>query len=579
MEYLFIAFSNSQEDPLPNLVEEDTAIYNLLLPREKAGHFKIHRDSHTTRERLIQNLVELKDDLLLFHFSGHAGEQLIYLDDEKAHGPGLRDLLNQCPKLKVIILNGCATSDQAHQLATLASKPIIIATHAPVGDRTATEFSKALYQVLAQQYGNISEAFEVGIGAAGTHRAQPMEVHRGSYVPKALRQLWGLFSPSQADLSWTLPRGSNGVTTAAWEPNQHLIQSLIEAFAPHRSECQKILDTEAAGGEVGLVKKRLVILKSLPHPVSEQLRKLMVPDPQNSQFKFYDQLGIDRLKQLHVSFQTVVELICYVLLAQLWDHLNEEGSPIPDGLEKLLRDLFLKDQSRQEAKHLFAIVCQTKSFLVAHKVDFFMAELQAMDRELQPSSELGQLCQYFDDIHQKLVVEKNMTREAAEQNCIDAEKKLAHLVSKLAFIINYTVVSVKDIDVINFKHYKKPIFKHRLIKLVQTFVGLESEDEILENFLDNSSVLLMGNGSEQKRYLNLSPFVFDENAFREKSSEDAKLRFFQNYIQARDVYWFKHVYKPYDSPLEVDEHNLTAIKKQFDALAQSLFNGPMDQLA
>jgi hypothetical protein len=95
--------------------------------------------------------------------------------------------------------------------------------------------------------------------------------------------------------------------------------------------------------------------------------------------------------------------------------------------------------------------------------------------------------------------------------------------------------------------------------------------------MDNFSVLMQRQGGVTD-FLNLSPFVIDENAFEDKAT-DSKLYFFDRYEKAADVYVFKHIYKPDDPPLMVGkQENYAVVKDQFDAFAQLLFQKSMQAL-
>jgi hypothetical protein len=115
------------------------------------------------------------------------------------------------------------------------------------------------------------------------------------------------------------------------------------------------------------------------------------------------------------------------------------------------------------------------------------------------------------------------------------------------------------------------------VKLEQRFVGLAENQEIADRLLECNSVLIMRNGNEQ-RFLNLSPFVIDENAFDDKASI-AKLYFFDKYDKVANSYAFRHVYKPSDNPLILEQQkHFQILKAQFDAFSQSVFRQPMQAL-
>ncbi len=578
MDYVFLAFSNSHQVPLPHLREEDETIYRLFLQRQLKGHVHIHRDSYATRENLVSHLSELKDDLILFHFSGHAGAHKILLEDQETHGRGIATLLGQCPKLKLIVLNGCSTSDQVKQLQEIKSHPVIIATHSPIGDQKASEFSKEFYQEMLGRLNSISNSFTAGLGAAQTMSPNIIEVRSESHAGDLTRDSWGLFASNDIDLEWRFP-----VTPMDPKPpgdfsiNKYLIDELIRSFAPYSENCRKIFSAESADIEVTYSNKKIAILECLPHPVSQQLRKLIVKSDTDSSLVFYDKPGVNRLSQLHMTFQTMIELIGFASLAELWDFLNEHEPTVPENLTTSIAHLFTSKRTRLSSAGLLDIIEKSIEFLTTARYKPFIENMNQLSEV--SLRHIRDLCHYFDAVDTQIQDPEELSQNIINQHCIDAEKNLAELFDELAFIINYTVISVKDIGVINYKHFKKPIFKHRVIKLVQTFVGLETEEEAHETFLDNSSVLLMNEDSKGgTRYLNLSPFIFDENAFENRQSDEAKLRFFQYYLPDRDTFCFKHVYKPHEAVLMVDDAKLQPIKRQISAFATSLFKKPVQEL-
>ena len=182
----------------------------------------------------------------------------------------------------------------------------------------------------------------------------------------------------------------------------------------------------------------------------------------------------------------------------------------------------------------------------------------------------------METIRQKLARRGGIDKSEADQLCVIAEEKLAEIIGDMGFITRYTLASVKNIGVINYRHFSNPRFKHKLVKLVQRFVGLAEEDQVLEDYMETDSILVMRNDGESKDFLNLSPFVIDENAFDNKSTSKTKLHFFDRYAKDSDVFAFKHVYKPEDPPLVVHKQsNYRMVRAQFDAFARLLFMKPL----
>lgn len=209
MQVIFLAYSNSQNDPLPTLEEEDRKAYGILSRRAEQLHFNIHRDSFATVDTIIEFLELYRKEIIVFSFSGHAGRDKLLLAGNEAQAKGIAGLLGQCPKLKLILLNGCATAGQVSRLLELPNRPVVIATNAPVGDYRATKFGASFFRELGERYGSVEEAFEVGLNAAKTVTEQPIDEERGVGLENEERQIryapWGIYANDKASLLWKLP--------------------------------------------------------------------------------------------------------------------------------------------------------------------------------------------------------------------------------------------------------------------------------------------------------------------------------------------------------------------------------------
>jgi hypothetical protein len=566
METLFLAFSNSQENPLPTLKEEQEAVQRFLVRRQKDQDFRIHLNPFATISQVAEYLHMLKDDITVFLFSGHADRDQLLLNEEKTNSHGVAQLLGQCPKLKLVILNGCATGSQVTLLSKLKNRPVVIATRAPVDDWAATQFSKSFFQVLCEEYGTVLEAFDAGLGAAQMRRQQPIRVSRGLFTRGENPACWVLHYQDELEVDWRLPIYTSP-SGGDFEPNLLMIDQLVQAFAPFNEEVEKIVKKEADGERVSILDKRQVILTSLPHPISEQLRKLIVPNQEASKMVFYDRPGPDRLRQMTVLYETILELCSFVMLSQLWNALNENDAlELPEALREKIKRFFSLNSGAFDYLPLIRSIHQ---FIEQNGFTYFIEELESVSASFEEQTPFYTACRFMERTKERLHKKGSLEKWEAAQLSMVAERKLTLILGQIGFISRYTVVSVMDIDVLKYRHENRARFKHRLVRLVQSFVGLEEESEELPDYLDTASVLLMPSNTIGKRYLNLSPFIIDENAFEEKQTNNSKLHFFFRYVKEKDAYYFKHVYKPDDLPLEVKtQRHFKMIKAQFDAFAE-----------
>lgn len=577
MDVLFFAFANDRDQPLPTLEREDETIYSLLAPRQAQLHFLIHRDSFTSIEKLAEYLTLYRHNIVLFHYSGHAGMDHLALDEEEARALGLAELLGKCPRLRAVILNGCST---AGQVALLRQKniPVVVATSAPVEDDKATEFAIQFYRSLANME-NLREAFDASRAKILTMHDQ-ITFQRGLIVPgQAAQAVWGLFYEEnmQEALDWTLPASvAISTSTGEFRPNELLLDSLIQALAEYNEEVRKIWENQTLGVSASILDKRESALKCLPHPVSEQLRKLLVPEATGTG-AFYDKPGIARLTQMTAVFDTILELMGFIMLAQLWDALSQnEELIVPDPTRDCIRHFLGLTPAERRNYDFFPLITCIRGVLDTNNIPYFVEELSYLREIFREGEPFYDSCRFMESVKKQLQA-NTVGKGEAESLCILGEEHLARVLGELGFVARYTFASVKNIDVVKYRHIKEARFRHTVVRLIQRFVGLAEEMQVLERFMDTTSVLLIHERDGKQRFLNLTPFIIDENAFDEKASI-AKLHYFDRYVRDQDAYAYRHIYKPGDVPLVVSRQpNYLVLKAQFEAFSQLLFHLPMRQ--
>ena len=96
-----------------------------------------------------------------------------------------------------------------------------------------------------------------------------------------------------------------------------------------------------------------------------------------------------------------------------------------------------------------------------------------------------------------------------------------------------------------------------------TEVGIE-----FDNFTDNKSVLFIKtDGNKVQDFLNLTPFIIDENAL--KSNFSSKL--FLYACQEKDTYYFQFLNNLLDKPMAVSEDHYANIKHQLERFKAEIF--------
>lgn len=582
MRLLFLAYANSQQDPLHTLQEEDDRVYKTLSRRMAQQHVRLHRDSYSTIPKVLEYLTLFQEDIALFYFAGHAGRDRLLLADEEANALGIAAALGRCPHLKLVVLNGCSTKGQVQALLN-AGVRVVIATSAPVNDRSATQFAITFFEAMADKLRSVREAFADALAAAQTVNPQTLEtdLNRGILTDDAHPEhtpLWGLYCQENSDLDWTLPLAASA--PPEYIPNEQLIDALLNALAPYNREVQTLLEDEEQGLERGAGEKKKAILACLPHPVSQQLRKLMSRERGiGEDHVFYDKPGLDRLRQIAHTYSTMVELLAFILLADLWK-ASETASPAlrPLADQSTLLGFLTSRENRQNPFDFIRVIRPIRLAMEQANLPFFVEEYPSISRQFNEDTPLAAACRFLEALRQRSASKGGLSEPEASLLCPAAEDKLATVCAQLGFMARYSLSSVRHIQVLKYRFPATPRFDHKVIRLAQEFVQLDEINEIMDDYMDASSVLLQRKNGDPRTFLNLSPFVIDESAFDAKA-DLAKIFFFERYDKSSNAQYYRHVYKPDDPPLIVKEQKyFKGLRAQFDAFSRSLFHKTLQEL-
>ncbi len=586
LNVLFLTFANSPTQPLLTLQGEDDALYRALSPRALQLHYLLHRDSQATRDSIARALMLYRDYVTVFHYSGHAGQNELFALDGAADAVGMAQLLAQCRQLKFVVLNGCSTQGQVQRLLDLGV-PAVVATSAPVEDNKAGLFATRLYEALAQQY-SLQEAFEFAKGEVLLHdRATPFSASRsiGRENNRPEASCWGLFC--NGDKAWVLEEKLPAVTLIPkpqnYEPNVRLENALWEALRQNSQVVQALVQVGELTGEVmSRGQMRIHIVNNLPAPVAEHLRKLLVPVTDENQGEGYDKIGLLRLRQIARTYEFTLRLIAYTLLTQLWEALLDPGKTVkiaPEDQAELYRYLRLT-ATMQESFDYLELIRRVRCLLDANEVAYFVEELPQL-RRLMEENDTFRNAVFFLELLRGKVRDNAIHPYEWTEWCIRAEECLADFFRELGFLARYVLTSVQNIDVAKYRHEKQPVFIHQIVQLSNLLGKFDRSLLRLANFTDNRSVLLRRigkkssepqdpNAGQTESFLNLSPFVVDENAF-EDNTDVAKIFFYNHYDPGQDAYVYRFVNKPDDRlVVEDSEKRIGILKIQIDALLKLL---------
>ena len=147
---IFTAFANPHGD-LSNLTQEQNGIQDALSPLEAKGKIKHLIRTDTDLNAYFDFLIRWENQLLIFHYAGHANSEAVALQNANTFfEPLAAELLARNPKsLQLVFLNGCSTYAHVQTLFKLGV-PAVIASSVPINDNRAMQLATRFYGNLAQ---------------------------------------------------------------------------------------------------------------------------------------------------------------------------------------------------------------------------------------------------------------------------------------------------------------------------------------------------------------------------------------------------------------------------------------------
>lgn len=529
---IFLAFSNSQDDYLNSLKQESKQVNRALESLYDKGLIKIVREESADLETVFHNFNRFKDEIAIFHYAGHAGGDNLQFEEGAGHAEGLANLFAQQKHLKLVFLNGCSTKGQVDKLLEFGV-PAVIATSVPINDTKATEFGEQFYRALANK-STIKSAFNFAVAwlqakYGDTETPTIVENHRGfsfgNVEERKAVMPWGLYLNDNTEiLDWTLPtRFVQTVTRPTLDReyfiNDYIYNILEDMIAVDASFESRLVDSE--GNDLDDRNLLALIIGNFPWSIGSQLRRLVSRDDDMNDFT------IVRLEQIVNTYVISTQVLFYIMLSQIWGEKRkyDKDKKVFPVSTHFIDALSLHEDNFKQFDYL-AQVRQIIEQLNEHGISFFVEELSTVLKEFQSKGAFFNSYMYLESLRSRLLSDDstNLKNEVA-QICADAEYCLSIILGKIAFLINYQMLTVRDI-LINKAPHREPEFKHVMGNLKaqdNDFLSLFKEPKSYQQFVDSRSVILVKDLNDVEKYLNLSPFIVDKNAFGDAKATSTDL--------------------------------------------------------
>lgn len=538
---IYLAFANDKDNPLKNLEEEESGIREELRPREDDNHFIVKHDSFATRDIISRRLADFKEDLVVFHYSGHADEKGLETAGEKTLSEGIAELLGDCPKLRLVVLNGCSTREQV-DLLLKEGVPAVVATYAPVKDPKAKQFGITFFHELADDFKPFKEAFDTAIGTVKTMEgSEEIQAHRSIRLRPQDElddsKLWGLFyGEDEEALQRGLPKKVAQATD--FVPNKDLVKALVKAVTAYVPRIQELEEEETREPFPDNTKeKEMAMMGALPYPLREPLRSLQAPSTDDWN-NIYLSPSCDRLLLLINLHDNLLDMVAYLAVSILWDAVNNKYLEEIPAEEKERIKRFLATPSRQRsADDYFTVIRSSLNHIKGISKEkengvLLMEEFTEQADLFEEGRPLHEACTEISKIKGQGDC-RDMDHSKISFQCVEVEKQLTKMFEKLGFLARYKILSVKKIDAYKSRSQPRAMYTHHLL-VNKDMSGKVEDDQLLfnEGHYESKSVLLVPKDQLKKeienktrmvtKYLNLTPFIIDGHAF-EKDAPIAKL--------------------------------------------------------
>ncbi|MCB0549655.1 MAG: CHAT domain-containing protein [Phaeodactylibacter sp.] len=529
MKHIFLACAHAPDQtPLPGLVRELRAIERALAPLHQRRLYQLESNRAANTDDIFHQFTNTAD-IEVFHYAGHAGGELLYLE-EAGHIKGIAELfgLNRQEgsgqnTLRLVFLNGCATLGQVASLHE-AGVAAVIATSAKINDEAARVLAEQFYTTWASEGRTLDDAFKAAIAKVHTIPEaanrdvvfEMMSLEEGGYeeaIP------WGLY------LNPTLP--DDGIKLWALNQAPRLPEMVLEGIRPNPTQSLRELVFLFKKNTPELRTSRqdplMALIERLPWIVGTHLRRLFAVEPGRTMAE----PSLERLRELIVSYTELTRFLSYLSLSMLWDAASEgfEVEPLPFSLIPVKEDLASTDfvfRTRTYFERLEQIGKTSPLNLEPHFRNF----LQEVDKEngLRPGyllmEEWKQAMAEGQERFHALVQSRAADKPDAEKGLVlEAEAIYAGFLKACLFLTEYKLHTVRSIVVDKIRNLASDQpYSHHLISLHAAFETPKTATTVRETATDNYCLLLTPRREANDPALlndviNLSPFYLDRSSF------------------------------------------------------------------
>ena len=276
--------------------------------------------------------------------------------------------------------------------------------------------------------------------------------------------------------------------------NDTTITQLFNQMVTHKPKLAAMLpDDEDEDDDFDIRKLAAEIISSFLWPIGVELRRLFSAGMEKP--------DRGRLDQLLKTIERIMQFTSFTMMSQLL----EEYISTELALTNDFRNQFLSRFTTLSMGNFTWLIRSSGNILSQSGLEPFMPEMaNILNKKFY--SKLDFWAPERNDIGHYQI---NLTDEEIQIRCYEYQERLTEILSDLAFLIKYPLVTVTDIKVLKTKR-RTAKFSHEMKILNSASSDFTGKEKDYDKFSDNHSVILLKTlKTAPDSYLNLSPLIID----------------------------------------------------------------------
>jgi hypothetical protein len=286
--------------------------------------------------------------------------------------------------------------------------------------------------------------------------------------------------------------------------NDLLTAKLLEAISPHSRKAKDFLAINSDWAEnIELVRTaKQILISGYVGVIGRQIRKLMSigeEDFSASKMKRY-------LENCQITAKRGLQLISFALISTLWDHrIAEKVDFTKEQSDSLIK--FFRNAAEEDILGFADLLRNLLEIFATHKLSFLISESMNLLPKLKNGSEVYTACKELNELSRII-----KSGDYGENDCLKAEENISVVLENLAFLAEYRMISINEIDYNQQRNDSQGLYLHNY-----TLLGGDIQtNTISENRVRRESKPLLSHAviifkDNYKENINLDPFVIDFN--------------------------------------------------------------------